>query len=170
MVYIVNASVLLATVANMICIGFGGAFVTSRMVGAWFASCLCVAHAGALVLTAVYRYNAMGMLCSLSTVSTNVGVDTIDDEWTYQADGRMIIFCFIIQLLTFVLFCFQGVCNLRPRTFTAPKAPLSQLDETPANSMDVDEDAGSQIIDDAGGAKTKGAAQGSDIQGKDLSK
>lgn len=139
MVYIVNASVLLATVANMICIGFGGAFLTSRMVGAWFASCLCVAHTAALVLTAVYRYNAMGMLCSLSTVSTNVGIDSIDDEWTYQSDGRMLIFCFIIQLLTFVLFCFQGVCNLRPRSLAVPKAPLSHQDETEAHAIQVDD-------------------------------
>ena len=130
-----NAVIMSAIFVNMFCAGFGGIMPMCRLVGAYFASILCLSHLAVIVMTAVFRYSAMGMLCSLSSSPTNISSTSIDDAWTYQTDGRFMIFCFIIQLLTFVLFCLQGVCNIRPFKDAVPKAPYNPVDETNKDSQ-----------------------------------
>ena len=130
-----NAVIMLAVFLNMCCAGFGGIMPLCRLVGAYFASLLCLGHLAVIVITAVYRYNSMGMLCALSSSPTKISSTSIDDEWTYQTDGRLMIFCFIIQLLTFVLFCMQGVCNIRPHNDAVPKVPYTTVDETNKDSQ-----------------------------------
>ena len=95
-VYLSNAIVLLALVANMICVGFGSCIPMCRLTGAWFASFLCLAHFAVIVVTGVYRYSSMGVLCSLATGSSNITSDSVDDDWTYEKDARLMVFLFVI--------------------------------------------------------------------------
>lgn len=95
-VFLINAIVLVAIIANMICVGFGGCIPSCRYTGAVCASFLCLIHFAIIVMTGVYRYNSMGVLCSLATGSTNISSDSIDRDWTYHEDGRLMIFLFII--------------------------------------------------------------------------
>ena len=95
-VFLSNAIVLVAIIANMICVGLGGCIPLCRYLGAVCASLLCLVHFAIIVMTGVYRYNSMGVLCSLATGSTNISSDSINRDWTYHEDGRLMIFLFII--------------------------------------------------------------------------
>jgi hypothetical protein len=59
-VFFVNAVMMLAIVANMVCIGYGACKPKCRIVGGWCAALLCVAHLAILIVTAFYRFKAMG--------------------------------------------------------------------------------------------------------------
>lgn len=85
-----------ALVANMICVGFGSCIPVCRLTGAWCASFLCLAHFAVIVMTGIYRYSSMGVLCSLATGSSNITSDSVSDDWTYEKDGRLMVFLFVI--------------------------------------------------------------------------
>ena len=74
-----NSVILVAILLNMICIGFGSIMPTCRLVGAYFASIFCLLHLAVIVMSAVLRYNSMGMLCAMSSGPTDIGSDSISD-------------------------------------------------------------------------------------------
>jgi hypothetical protein len=81
---------------NMLCVGLGTHKPHLRVIGAGFALCLCFAHFVILIATAVYRFQTVGMLCGLSTAASNISAESVDADWTYEKDGKLIVICFII--------------------------------------------------------------------------
>ena len=59
-VFLFNAIIMIALILNMVCIGLGGCIPLFRIIGAYAAMLLCVLHLVVIIMTAVYRYNAMG--------------------------------------------------------------------------------------------------------------
>ena len=81
-----------------------------------------------IVITAVFRFNTPGELCSLSTSGVYyTGQDkeyegiyaNLDEKWTYARDGELLLNVLIAQIVIFPLICCLGPC-------TYPSIQLSQ--------------------------------------------
>ena len=107
-VFLSNGLLMVCFALNMLCIGLGAFKPLIRVIGAGFLTCLCFSHIAILISTVVYRFWPMGMLCGLSSGSTAITRESIDSEWTYEKDAKLIVFCFIIQLIALILFCLEG--------------------------------------------------------------
>jgi hypothetical protein len=115
-IFLMQGLLFLFIMLNFGCIAVGAYKPVFRLIGAWCASCLCCAHFGIIIATAVYRFRAVGKMCALSEQWTNFSsdIEDTDDTWTYKSDGALILAIWIIQLLTFCCCCCAGSMPLRP--------------------------------------------------------
>ena len=106
-IYLANGIILLFLVLNMACVGFGVWFkqlVWVRIVGSISGVCLCCGHLVCVIVSAVYRLNSWGTLCSLSLAPSYASMSKdnpdkpyyVNDSWTYKEDGALILALFII--------------------------------------------------------------------------
>ena len=69
--FIVNGLLMLFLMFNMVCVGFGTKMPACRVTGAIVGGILGLVNFAMIVTTAVYRFSAIGMLCSMDVTSTN---------------------------------------------------------------------------------------------------
>lgn len=123
----------------MICVSIGAYISYLRFIGAVCATCCFCVHFAIIVATGVYRFSLFGQLCALSTMPTNWTSDTeVNDDWTYEKDGKLILALWIIQLLSFVC-CFGVACfplRSMPEAKTEAKTEDKTEDKTEAKTED----------------------------------
>ena len=109
-VYICNAVIMTAMLINFVCVCVGSRVAIARLLGAWFACCICCAHFPIIITTAVLRFRPQGMLCALSEANTYFVDDETKptDQWTYTSDGSLILALWIMQLLCCCCCCGAG--------------------------------------------------------------
>ena len=113
-IYIVNGVILLLIILNMCCVAIGAYHPVFRCLGAVCAACFCCSQFGMIVATGVFRFSLYGRLCALSKRPTNWTSETeLDDDWTYEKDGNLILALWILQLLGFVACCAVACMPLR---------------------------------------------------------
>jgi len=91
---------------NMCCVGCGTRKPACRVTGAICGFILGLFNLAMIVTTAVYRFSAIGMLCSLDVTPTNSPSSDfmdVDDTWTYQKDGNLLLAIWIFQVLGFMI-------------------------------------------------------------------
>lgn len=99
---------------NMICVGIGAWKAWARFTGAICAFPMWCFNFAMLIVTATFRFRAYGKACALVESDTNMPSDSfedLDDQWTYEKDGALIMGIFIVAILNCCA-CFS--CATRP--------------------------------------------------------
>ena len=113
-------TIMLLIMCSTCCVCIGAYKPIFRCIAGCAMNCLCCAHFGMWIATAVYRFRPYGKLCALSKVWTNytstdlLSTDYYDDSWTYEKDGSLILGLWVVQLLGCCCCCFAGVNMPKP--------------------------------------------------------
>lgn len=113
-IFLANGILLILVVVNMLVIIKGTMTPIFRLVGAWLAAALCLAHFGIVIYTAVYRFYPGGRICALDNTPTGASGDEVEDTWTYKKDASLMLALWILQLLSMVICCAVGLMPLKP--------------------------------------------------------
>ena len=106
---------MLIVLLSTICVCIGVYKPVLRCVASCAMSCCCCVHFCTWISVAVYRFRPQGKLCALSVFPTGWTSKTeVDDAWTYEKDGSMILALWVLQLLGCCCCCFMGVNAPKP--------------------------------------------------------
>ena len=89
---------------SMVALGIGAYVAIARLIAFYCTCAMCCYGFAMFIATPVLRLQPSGRLCALSKTDTHVTCDEwadkcIDDSWTYEADGAMIVGLYFMQLL-----------------------------------------------------------------------
>ena len=101
-VILANAIIMVLLFCNLGCIIMGRIRPKWRLLASYLGFLLCLAHLGAIVTVAIFRFRTQGALCSLYTVPNNYTtskVTTLNDDWTFEKDGALILALWVFQIL-----------------------------------------------------------------------
>mmetsp|Transcript_8074 Transcript_8074/g.9289 ORF Transcript_8074/g.9289 Transcript_8074/m.9289 type:complete len:131 (-) Transcript_8074:71-463(-) len=99
---------------------FGAWNLHARMIGLCCACLLGCVNFAALITTAVFRFNSMGQLASLSLAPTYYTGDSstdppyLSDKRSYSGDARMILAVWIMQLFACLCSCCFSIFINKP--------------------------------------------------------
>ena len=91
----------------MCCLCCGTRVAFCRVCASVCASCLCLIHFAAIIVTPVYRFRDQGALCALSKTPTywTSKTDLPKDDFTFAKDGSLIVGLWVVQLLFCMCCC-----------------------------------------------------------------
>ena len=114
MIYILCATTFFLLATSNLLMLLGMFSVYSRVAGLCCTALFSCLNLAAIVTTAVYRFNQIGQLASLSKAPTQYDESaqwhSISNERTYSDDAKMIIVIWFVQLFFCIFsFCVQGM-------------------------------------------------------------
>ena len=119
-VFLVNALLMTFFFINMIMVVVGAHKLMVRLIAGYCAIALCIAHFCTLIATAVYRFRAVGRLCTYVDQPSNAPNDKpedLNDDWTLKKDASLILALWIIQLL--------GCCSCLATALNPLRVPMT---------------------------------------------
>ena len=108
-IILANAILMIFLFCNLGCIVMGRIKAKWRLMASYVGFALALAHLGIIVAAAIYRFRPAGALCSLiegaaTNAPTQVKAD-LNDDWTYEKDGSLILALWVLQLIGAPMCC-----------------------------------------------------------------
>ena len=111
-VMLMNGLMMIFIFFNLSCVIMGRIKAYFRVVAAYAGFIIFLTNLAILSVTGYLRYRPTGALCSLYTENSNVPTtnkDDVDDAWTFEKDGGLIIGLWLVQAVLMIPCCLLAV-------------------------------------------------------------